>query len=258
MATIAKTVIVDGTDMEVYGMVWRTRIGWTGTSDATITVHPLPGGEKELFQDKRHRKGRHVSISGHVVATSNSELLTFIDQILERMSVTTIALSFSDDETRSLNCLVRKMDVTPMAPAATAIVAAYRLELFAPDPRKYDSTTQSKGLGVDCPLGTGRVRPVITLNGASTNPTITLKDHAGVTISSFTMTGTITIGNTWTIDSENGVIKENAVSAVDKFSGTLPVLDPKDADFDAGTFPDFTLTSGTVASITVVYQKAYK
>ena len=258
MAIVAKTLIVDSTDMAAFGMTWRTRRGWKGTPEAVIVTHKLTGGDKELFQHKRSRKARRVIVTGHILATSISQLNTYIDDINARMTLDEIKLSFSDDETRELTCLVKKLDITPMQPGAVEPSASYRMELLAPDPRKFDTAQQSIALGVDCPLGTARVSPVITLNGASTNPRIGMNDFGGTLISDFTMTGTIAIANTWEIDVANGVVKENAVSAVDKFSGTLPVLDPKNSDFDAGTHPDFTLISGSVASITVVYNKAWK
>ena len=76
------------------------------------------------------------------------------------------------------------------------------------------------------------------------------------------MTGILSSGNTWVIDSDlRKVEKDTGGGAVDdlgNFTGSFPVLDPEDADFANSVFPEFDATAGSPASLSITYTKAWR
>lgn len=85
------------------------------------------------------------------------------------------------------------------------------------------------------PLGTGPIRPLVTITGASTNPVISLYNKAGVVVASLSLTISTVGGDVLAIDMDAKTIKKNGVSAISSIlAGDFFSIDPADqANFGA-------------------------
>lgn len=101
------------------------------------------------------------------------------------------------------------------------------------------------------PMGTGPVRPLVTILGASTNPVITLHNRFGVPVTSVSLTITTVGGDVLAIDMDSKTIKKNGVSVISAISaGDFFSIDPADQANYGGAGPFISSSSGaiTVAS----------
>jgi len=105
------------------------------------------------------------------------------------------------------------------------------------------------------PLGTGPVRPVLTINGAATNPTITLYNNQGAAVGAMALTVTTSATDVLVIDSDAKTIQLNGVNHLDYITtGDFFTIDPEEPGYD-GAGPSFATTSG---ALSVSYRRAWR
>lgn len=263
MASVSNTVIVNGANLGDFGLTWRRRTGWKHAPESTIVTQEIPGTDGALFQEVVHNSERRITISGAIIADTVAQLYEYLDEIGGRLNGF-LQLEFSDDTSRYIGGYKQRFEADDYDPGALVPASPYTLVIRCPDPRRYDKAVTSVGAGSDLPLGNMVVKPTVEIAGPATNPTtIALKDHTGSTISTFTMAATLGSGESWLIDSQLGKVEKDdgagsVTSALDAFSGTLPVLDPEDADFAGKNWPTMEATAGSPASVTTEYKKAWK
>lgn len=106
------------------------------------------------------------------------------------------------------------------------------------------------------PLGTGPIRPVVTITDASTNPVITLYNSAGVPVASMALTITTVAGDTLVIDMGAKTIKKNGVSAIGSLTtGDFFSIDPIDQANFGGAGPAINTSSG---ALSVSYYRSWR
>lgn len=109
------------------------------------------------------------------------------------------------------------------------------------------STTRTK-----CLLGSLPVAPQLRLFGAATNPTVTLRNAAGIALATMGFTITLAATDFLTIDCDTGVIQKSVSGTVTdaystwttKTDGFL-LLDPHDGDPVLGDGPTLEISAGT-------------
>ena len=262
MAILLNTLTINGFNLGTHGLQWKTRDGWNDGPEAELITHKLPIGEGVFFQEAVENKPRIIKVEGTIHASTISGFNTNLDEIKNVLNGS-LQVKFSDDSVRYVTGYRTLFTVSDFVPGAIIPIKPYKLTIVCPDPRKYSTTSEDIAEDTDCPLGTARVRPTVTITGPATNPTtITLKDYLGVAVSSFTMTGILSSGNTWIINSDLRKVEKNTGSGpqddLANFAGTFPNLDPEDADFANSLFPEFDATAGAPASLSITYSKAWR
>lgn len=109
--------------------------------------------------------------------------------------------------------------------------------------------------GNEMPLGTGPVRPVLTLWGVAVNPTISLYNSVGGLVGTMALTVTTIASDVIVIDCDAKTIRLNGANRVDLLtSGDFFLIEPTDPNFD-GTGPRFTSSSG---ALSVSYRRSWR
>ena len=263
MAVLAQTLIVNGANLGDYGLLWRTRDGWRSGPDTTILLHDLPGNDGKFFQETTDNMERRISIRGSIISSTIAAFNSQLDAIQARLNGF-LQVQCSDDTSRFFGCYKTHFTVGGFGAQAVVPLAPYTLDLICADPRRFDVEFTTRGDSAPCDMGTARVKPTVQIFGPCSNPTtITLYDHLGNSVSSFTMSAALTIGQTWLIDSELGVVyKDDGVGGVTNvlpvFSGTFPILDPEYADYGSESWPYFSATAGNPVSLSIEYKRSWK
>jgi hypothetical protein len=106
------------------------------------------------------------------------------------------------------------------------------------------------------PLGTGPVRPLVRITGASLNPVITLYNKAGVAVGSITLTVTTIAGDVLEVDMDAKTVKKNGVSSLSSISaGDFFSIDPADQTNFGAPGPRIDSSSGAV---TTEYRRTWR
>lgn len=105
------------------------------------------------------------------------------------------------------------------------------------------------------PLGTGPVRPVLTISGVAVNPSITLYNSLGALVGTMVLTVTTISTDILVIDCDAKTIKLNGVNRVDLLtSGDFFTIDPADPAFN-GLGPTIASSSG---ALSISYRRTWR
>jgi|GEM_PF-3612460 len=206
---------------------------------------------------------RPITVRGVLRASSAAALLAAHDELQERLQAGDIEVRVVDAMDRFLVCRYRDRSITPIDPQFLNTTHRCDFVLEAVDPLWYDRdpvplAAPTGGL-IRCLLGTAPIWPVIHLMGAATNPVITLKNAAGDTVGTMTLTVTLAAGDYLVIDCGAGTItKYVSGAATDGLSqltaGDFPVISPENGDAVAGALPTLSVSAGSLA---VFYRRGY-
>lgn len=244
-------MLINGVNASTFGFVLSAPPGWLDApatqipSTVVLKRGPVITGDA-LVQPRR------VTLRGYVRGTSAANVRTKLDSLKLALSFPPVSVVFDDSATRDHSLYLDTFAVPPQ-PAGAFIAKDLAVEIgmtaFSPYARDLTATTVSGSAAL--PMGTGPVRPVVTLNGA-TNPSISLRDKNGAAVTSmfFTLAGTAVI------DCDLQTILVGGVSnmaALD--SGDFFVIEPGDPKFQ-GTGP--TITATGVSSYSTTYKRAWR
>jgi hypothetical protein len=153
-----------------------------------------------------------------------------------------------------------------LPPTAGRYPARVTLSFMSLDPLWYATSQSAVTFTTDTAmaLGTAPVAPVIRITGTLADPTITLKDHSGATVTTLGLTITqagasdyveIDCGAQTIVRSVSSVLSD-AISTLS--SGYFFELDPADADTVTPTWPSLSIAYGSGSGTAVsTYRKAY-
>lgn len=203
---------------------------------------------------------RILSIEGDIQGSSAADARTKLDTFSAVVGEGPVQLIFGDQPARFITGEMTGFEAVSYGPEQTATRFNIRVTMLCVDPYFYDTsdtvvttTTSFAALA----LGDGVVRPQFKITGAATNPTITVRDDADVTIFQITfpvysLAGAATV----IVNADTMTVLEGATNRIDK-CGVLqfPVLDPRiHALYRTSVWPDANVSSGTLE---VRYKKAW-
>lgn len=193
---------------------------------------------------------RVITLTGTIVAPNLPALDAAMDQLAAAASLTDTTLTVN--ETTPRQCTVRRSGRVLMQPV-TDRIATYSVLLTAPDPRRYSTTLQSQSTalpstsgGLTLPItlpivitattvsgtfvlansGTIATRPVLTVTGPVTTPTILAQRPDG-SVTQLTYSDTLNSGDVLVIDCDAHTVVLNGTASRRRYlSGGWPEIPP--------------------------------
>lgn len=198
---------------------------------------------------------RELQLVGVVKGTSAAVLRTRMDTLVAALTPSSALLILDDQPGRRHVVTCTRLQVQPIGPQFVALQAAFAATFKALTPFAEDVTaTTVSGITttpVALPLGTGIVRPVITITGAATNPILTLRNSSGVTIGTMNFTGlSLGAGIPLVIDCEALTVKNNGTPAPAALAaGDFFALDvAAQGVYASSAWPTLACSSGTAVA----------
>lgn len=243
-----------------YGFTLDSAPGWLDTPRREIpSAKVLRRGGARVLDNPRDQV-RQLTLRGTVTGTTAQDARDKIDALKLALSLPTGAqFTFDDLLTRYVIARCESFRVPPFGPSMIQRKLAVEILLTAHDPYSYATTlTTVAGNTPALPLGTGPMRPVITLTGAVTNPVITWKNNAGATVGTLSFTVTMIAGDVLIVDSDAKTVKLNGVNRLDLIaSGDFFTFDPAEPQFQ-NPYGTFTVAPAPATSISTSYRKSWR
>jgi hypothetical protein len=206
---------------------------------------------------------RRLVLRGTVLAGTVATARANIDALKLALLADPLSLTFADNSDRHVFAVLESFPVTiPQGAQGPFVQETLQVEatFSVYDPLTYDNSlqilTNGTRFGLRMPLGTGPVRPLVSLAGAVVNPTVTLNDKDGIARGTLTFTVTNVAGDVLDIDMDAKTAKKNGVSILNTLSaGDFFQVDPIDQAKYGGAGP-FIDASGAV--ITTSYRRTWR
>lgn len=261
----AGPLLINGTDVLTLGFRLSTPTGWLDIAARTHPTVVRPGRAGAYLSGQIQEQTRKVSLAGWIDAASDAAARSAVDglrSLLLKAVPATIVLP--DSATRQITAYL-EAHVTDVGTGPVLIQRTLkaRLDLLLLDPYAYDITTTSVTLGAGVNralLGTAPSFPVITINGAATNPTISLVRYDGTVLATLTLTITTIAGDTLIIDMDKKTILKNGASAISTISaGDFFAMDPATAQNGLGVnATDQPYVTSSSGAGTTAYKRAWR
>lgn len=255
---MAVALLINGIDAATLGLTLAEAPGWLDIPARDIPTAQVIGrpGAKALADAQEGT--RRVSLSGTMLDKTAALMRAKVDSVKLALLANPLVLTFGDNTGRKVTASLTAFAVRS-EPQGAFVQEGLKVEatLTALDPLSYDIAQTNIALGVNrLPLGTGPIRPVVTIAGASVNPTITLFNAAGGGMASLTITLTTIAGDSLVIDMDQKTIKLNGINQIAALTaGDFFSIDPLDQANFGGLGPYITTSSGAG---TVVYNKTWR
>jgi hypothetical protein len=259
-------VWVNDVDLGTYGFVLGALDGHADAPNLTYpsgSVLGLAGGIP--FGTIPTAAPRVVTLGGHVLSADDATARAAVDSI-KALTSGLVRLRFADRTTQEYRG-GRLLGLVAAPRAALLSNRAFDLTLAVQflDPLRYTITPTTVTLSstpAACALGTALTFPVVTVTGACTNPTITLKTSTGTTVGSLSITGSVGAGESLVIDCGAALVSlvAGGVSTpkLDWWTGgDFFALDPADGVYATSAWPTLAITtaSGTPAGSVTYSQR---
>jgi len=191
-------IVINDRDLADFGVnVHAPLAGWVDAAEYTFQEHDLIGMSGRTFTSLGLRIAPRVlplrlGLSSATVAARQANL----DAVLRHLRGE-LRVEFSDKPGRFVRAIrIRGQSQTPTPHALVEPYLMIDADLFAEDPYYY--AVSSKQIAIDAgatiivPVGTAGAIAQLTLWGFTGSVTVTIKNAAGVTLSTTTLTGTLT------------------------------------------------------------------
>lgn len=255
-------LLINGVDASTLGLTLAEAPGWLDMPPRDVPTSPIigRGGLKPLADPVEG--ARQISLTSTTRSATATLTRTQIDNIKLALLANPLSLVFADHSDRHVYATLKSFGVRALQGASGPFVQeALSVEavLTAFDPLSYDNaltTITLNGSVNRLSLGTGVMRPLLTISGASVNPIFTLLNKAGVTLASLSLTLATAGGDTLLVDMDSKTIRKNGVSVLSAISaGDFFSVDPADQANFGTPFPYITSSSG---SGTTAYYRTWR
>lgn len=233
---------------------------------ATYPEAAMPGRlDGVLLSTRPTGRPREIIVEGTVLSSSTANLTTNIRDLsgwcARAVALQTIHDSSTFLEVKQVSCEVEVYD-----PVGKQKAARVTLTFRATKPLWYHTTASAVTFtsNTAMPLGTAPVGPVIRITGTLTNPTVTLKDSTGATVTTLGLTITQVGASDYveidcarqTIIRVVSAVESNAIATLT--SGYFFELDPANADTVTPTWPSLSVAYGSGSGTAVsTFRRAY-
>lgn len=261
-----QALFIDGVDLATLGVTVERDP--RGIRDAPSFVWPtkdVPGRIGPLVTATRPKIGPRtldltITVEGGTYAGARANARQ-VAALLDKTRTGTVDVSFVDDQTREYRCRLLSGAGANLRPFFIQPYERYRLRLVAHDPRLYKTTSTVLNVDpgpTDITLGTAPVRPVIRINGAITDPTLTYRDSAAGVVALMDFTITLSAAQWIDIDCEaHTIVDHTAANRIDTLtSGDFFEFSIVDGDFSVPDWPTIERSPSGGAGVTVTYFEA--
>lgn len=245
-------MLINSVNARAYGFVLSEPPGWLDappaqTPSATILQRgPIVVGGQTV-------QARRVTLRGYVRGNSAADARTKLDSLKLALSYPPVQVVFDDSASRYHSLHLENLTAPPL-PQGAFLAIDLRVEalLVAYSPYAIDVDATTVAGVAALPLGTGPVRPVVTLNGATNPVTHSLRDKDNNVVGSMVIAaaGTVVVDHDAKTITVDGVLDLNALTSGDFF-----VIDPADPKFQ-GAGPSITSSGATSHSVT--YRRTWR
>lgn len=255
---------ISGVSAWAYGLTLSTAPSWLDAPARTFQSIAIPGRAGVTPLAEATEGIKTLTLNGVVQGSTASEARSNLDKLKVALRTGSVTVSLSDRPGIFIYCDFQALTSIPSeAGSLLANKLPVSITLQCADPFWYDTTftslTVASGSAIRCPLGTGPVRPLLTVSGPSTNPVVALDTYLGDLYEQMIFNGlALSTGDNLVIDCEAMTVQKNGVNAI----GTLTVgdflkLEASDvADFSASDWPFVGLTGG--GSLSIAYRKSWR
>ena len=258
-------ITVNGFDLATVGFRSANVDQYLAAPGFNLALAEVAGRDDTLRMGSTTPQPRRIAVAGWIRAADRATLRLYADRFKGRLRGGDLRVVFPDEPGRFIVGFAEQVTLPPIAPvyAQTAVNANW--SLVCPDPHFYDADLTTVALSATAaavPLGSGPVRPIVTISGPATDPVVIYRDSGGVERARMSFTGT-SIGSgasivldctRMTIISGAGVNMANALVGASRWI----VLDPYHAAGPAGPWPTLAVTGlGTGGSAKVEYRRAW-
>lgn len=258
-------LVVDGYDLEGIGFIVGNEID--PTRQAPSRSHPFVVRPYRAAAAPAARRGQHeprtVQVGGYLRAASAAALQGREDELKHRLlTPSEVAVYLSERPDRIWDVRFEDVEVRTLRPARTATKERVTLSGVALHPMARSSSKQSVAVDTqsNVPVGTARSRPVITIVGPVTDPSIVYRDAAGNVVEQMDLAVTLADSSeSLVVDSERLDVEDGTgTRRLDVISaGDFVVIDPADAAGFGGTPPSIEVT-GSPGSATAEYYERWR
>ncbi len=256
---MAIALLINGVDSETLGYTLAEAPGWLDAPKRQTPSAAVSGTAGEKALGSPIEASRVVTLTGTVRAATAALARGKVDSLKLALLASPLALTFADNSTRRVYGVLEGFTVGSLAGAFVQEGLKVDATVRALDPYSYDislTTVAGFGSGNRLPLGTGPIRPIVTISGASTNPVLTLRNSAGAAMGSLTLTITTIVGDTLVIDMGLKTVKKNGVSSLSAITaGDFFTIDPTDQTNYGGSGPYIDVSSGAGS---IAYSKSWR
>lgn len=247
-------VTVNGTPLSTLGIDGTRIRGWSDGVEIGRDAVQIPGHRGRVEGTTVEANPRTVQVEGKVrnntVATRNAVLEQAFAHMRGRCEI------LPDDQTDKLVVgYLEASRVTALSDLLTMDldIVDVRLDFTCYDPLFRDVNAQVVSFDStarDVPMGTGPHRGVITITGAPTDPTLTVKDFRGSEVASMEFTGTLAADEAWVVDlyEQSITLSDSGVeSAADDVlsGGAFFHFEAPWADHVSGAWPTIEIDGGS-------------
>lgn len=204
---------------------------------------------------------RTITVRGALVAASAADVQTKRDSLLAVVGGTSVRLRTADATAREITATLSTCTFPEVQRQFAQRRLPVELAFTALDPywlATSDTTVSIAAVDTptELPLGTAPVRPVITVTGAGTAVTLTLKDSAGALVHTLELTGLAGTGDV-VVDCDALTITEDGTDAIAQLAaGDFFLVDPLAyGDPLTSAWPTLEVSAGTAS---IVYRKAWR
>ena len=254
---------INGKDMLDFGLNIEEIRGIHDIPEAEYPKLDVPGADGPLLVTEDPTVApRILTISARLEVTDPATMDAKVRELGRWIrSQRQLAIITGHDATKVVYGYLKSAPMLVYQPQLVADDAAVLMTIECPDPLVYDvtPTVLTFTTNTAVALGSARSRGVFRITGVTTGVTVTYKNSAGTTISSFTVTPSPALGGGGDyveVDCRRGRLsvvesRSSVITSIpDKFSGTFIIPDPKDADYTGAppgtpSWPTLTKSAGT-------------
>lgn len=259
-------LLINNVDAATFGFILTEAPSWIDLPPRQTPTQPVINRQGVTVTAAPIEAARRVVLRGFVTSASVATTRANIDALKAALLAPLVQLIFQDNATRYVTVGLDSFTVGFQGPALIERRLRVEIQMTAYDPYFYDVTPSSVLFNVagtpPGTIGTGIIRPVLTLTGAATGPTtIQLTDKSGVAVSTMTIAGNTIGGDVVVVDNDARTIKKNGTSIISSLSGgDFFAIDPSDPRFNSTPFWYFYLTAGGPgnANSVVSYRRTWR
>ena len=246
-----KLMLINSVNARTFGFTLSEPPGWLDApSLQTPSVQVIQRGPIALPQTVQARR---VTLRGWVRGSSASDARSKLDSLKLALSFPPVKIVFDDTSTRYHSLHLEGFSTPPLQQGAfLAKDLRVEAQLTAYLPYAFDNSETTVAGTSALPMGTGPVRPVVTLSGATSPVTHNLRDKDNNVVTSMVIAaaGTIIVDHDAKTITDDGVLNLNALTSGDFF-----VIDPADPKFQ-GAGPS--ITSSGASSHSTTFRKTWR
>lgn len=257
-------LLINNVDATTFGFVLTEAPSWIDLPPRTTPSQPVLGKQGSVVTAAPIEAPRRLVLRGIVTSSSVAQTRTNIDNLKIALLAPLVQLTFQDSSTRYITVGLDNFAVQWSGPAMIDRRLRVEIQMTAYDPYFYDTSVTSialdRAINPWMTIGTGIIRPVLTISGASTNPVFILNNHSSVQVASLGLTITNVGGDSLVVDMDARTVKKNGVSVLSAISsGDFFAIDPSDStNFPQGATPAFITTNVGGGTGTTAYRRTWR